>query len=218
MIYNGGSATSDASWLATAGRRVLAYEDAGPRSEHVIFQSWMDKPDRALPETDPLTFTALVNRYVDDRGSLGELIGGGENLAFERSAKASSSLPDASPDRAVDGVADTIWNAGGGAPAWIEIDLGAATAIGEIRLLVAQSPPGPTHHRVTCRTSPNGDAKLLDDLEGATSELDHAHRSASPRRQLPDHPRSAHLTARRGSPGARSSCSHRIDGGHRHAT
>jgi len=53
MIYNGGSSASDAQWLAVAGRRIHAYEaQAGATPNHVLFQSWMDKPDRAIPEAD----------------------------------------------------------------------------------------------------------------------------------------------------------------------
>ena len=171
VIYNGGSATSDAAWLAIAGKRVLAYEEAGA-SEHVVLQSWMDKPDHVLPEADPLTFTALVNRYFDDRAALGTLIGGSSNLAEGRPASASSSLGDATPDQAVDGVADTIWSSGGGPPAWIEVDLGQVRTIGEIRLLISQYPAGKTEHRITCRTSPGGASKALGTLAGVTSEPD----------------------------------------------
>jgi hypothetical protein len=63
VIYNGGSATSDASWLSLAGRRVLEFAaEAGADPAHLVFQSWMDKPDRALPDSDALTFSALIDR------------------------------------------------------------------------------------------------------------------------------------------------------------
>jgi hypothetical protein len=173
LIVNGGSAQSDASWLELTGRRLLAYEDeARSAPDHIIFQSWMDKPDRVLPEADPLTFTALVERWATDPTALGDPLGAVANLALDRTATASSSVPDARPGRAVDGIADTIWSAGGGPPAYLEIDLGAVLAIGEIRLLVAQSPAGTTHHRVTCRTTAGGTAKVLGDLTSATADLD----------------------------------------------
>lgn len=172
IIYNGGHATSDALWLAAAGRRVIAYEaDAGGRPDHVIFQSWMDKPDHVLPESDSATFTSLVNRYFDDRASLGELAADTGNLALEKPATASSAYGDATADRAVDGDADTLWNAGAFAPAWIEIDLGSAHPVAAIRLLVQQTPSGPTHHRVTCAPAPGVDATLLSEVQGETQSL-----------------------------------------------
>ena len=172
IIYNGGSTTSDFLWLAAAGRRVLAYEtDAGARPDHVVFQSWMDKPDRVLPESDSATFTSLVNRYFDDRGSLGELAGDTGSLALYKAATSSSAYGDATAERAVDGDADTLWNAGRGAPAWIEIDLGSAQPVAAIRLLVQQTPSGLTHHRVTCAPAPDVVATLLSNLEGETESL-----------------------------------------------
>jgi len=173
MIYNGGAATSDEQWLALAGRRVQAYEsDAGARPEHVIFQSWMDKPDRALPETDPASFTSFVNRYVEDPGSLGDLRGGADNLAQGATVMASSAVVDAPAERAIDGDPDTLWNAGAGPPAWIEIDLGAGHAVAEVRLMVAQSPSGPTAHRVSCRAAAGGAATPLGDVEQPTADAE----------------------------------------------
>jgi hypothetical protein len=171
IIYNGGAATSDATWLAIAGQRVLAYEDdAGAHPDHVLFQSWMDKPDRVLPEGEPTSFSAFVNRYFDDRASLGELVGGTDNLALGRPAVASTSFEDATADRAFDGDADTIWNAGAGPLAGIEVDLGAAQPVTEIRLMVSQSPEGETHHRVSCLEAAGGSTTVLADLVGSTTD------------------------------------------------
>ena len=171
MIYNGGAATTDAAWAQIAGRRVLAHRADAARPEHVIFQSWMDKPDRVLPESDRTTFTALVNRYVDDPDSLA---GDSEtrNLAIGRPIMASSALRDAPATQAADGDPDTIWNAGAGAPAWIEIDLGAAKPIGLIRLTVGQDPPGRTRHVLTCRRTASGAATRLGVLSRDTRDLD----------------------------------------------
>jgi len=173
MIYNGGAATSDEQWLALAGRRVQAYEtDAGARPDDVIFQSWMDKPDHALPETDPASFTSFINRYVDDPGSLGDLTGGADNLAEGAKVTASSAVVDAPPERTIDGDPDTLWTAGAGPPAWIEIDLGAEHAVAEVRLMVAQSPPGPTHHRVGCRAAASGATTVLGDVQQPTADAE----------------------------------------------
>ncbi len=62
MIYIGNSFEQDnAIWLATAGERVKRYElEAGGRPDHIIFQSWNDKPDHVLPESDTNTYTWFV--------------------------------------------------------------------------------------------------------------------------------------------------------------
>jgi len=173
MIYNGGTSASDAQWLAVAGRRIDAYEaQAGAAPDHVLFQSWMDKPDRALPETDASTFTWLVNTYLDDPASLARLSSGQENVAFDKPVTASSATADSPAHRIVDGDPDSIWNSGGPPPAWVEIDLGEPHAVTEIRLLVAQSPAGLTTHHIGCRTAPGGSITQLAILEASTTDGD----------------------------------------------
>jgi hypothetical protein len=172
MIYNGGSATTDAAWLWQAGSRVLAYADAaGADPDHVVFQSWMDKPDFTLPETEPTSFTALVNRYFDDRASLDDPpAGAAANVALGQPATASGSLSGSGPANAVDGDADTLWNAGAGPPASITIDLGAVVQIAEFRLLVGQDPAGGTVHVISGRATANGRAVTLGTLDGLTRD------------------------------------------------
>lgn len=174
LIYNGGSAATDATWLHQAGSRIVAYEvDAGGRPDHIVFQSWMDKPDHALPESDPLSFTALVNSYFDDRAALDDPPAGTAfNLALGRPASASSELPEAPASSAVDGDTETLWNAGAGPPASIDIDLGRPETIREVRLLAAQDPRGPTQHRITGRVSEEGPAVELGVLVGTTADND----------------------------------------------
>lgn len=72
MIYFGNyDDTTDREWLGHAEERMVAYEiQAGGRPDHVIFQSWHDHPDYVLPETDPNTFTHMVNRYFRTRTTL----------------------------------------------------------------------------------------------------------------------------------------------------
>ena len=75
IIYNGCDSgcdgQTDERWLARAQRNVLDYELAGFGSpDDVVFQSWEDKPDRALPETDPGTFTHLLAAYQRPRPSM----------------------------------------------------------------------------------------------------------------------------------------------------
>lgn len=170
MIYNGGAATGDAQWAAVAGQRVLTFE-ADRRPDHVLFQSWMDKPDHVLPESDPTTFTALIDRYFDDRAHLAQVPGGQANLALGKAATASSSVDGSTPDKAVDGDGDTVWSAGTGPPGWIQVDLGASRRVSEIRLTVSQYPAGATHHRVGCALSAGGPLTVLADLAGETTDL-----------------------------------------------
>jgi len=71
LIYDGGEASSDEEWNANARARIDAFEGrlAGP-PDHLIFQSWMDHPDLALPDTDPSTFTGLMRQYFAPRATL----------------------------------------------------------------------------------------------------------------------------------------------------
>jgi hypothetical protein len=66
IIYFGDGDTDEA-WTAEAEQRFREYEASGTGSDHVIFQSWVDKPDYVLPETKPYTFTWLINRYFAPR-------------------------------------------------------------------------------------------------------------------------------------------------------
>lgn len=70
-IYNGGDATSDAAWTGLTMQRAARYEEsAGHQVDHVVLQSWMDHPDRVLPESDPTTFTGMILRYFGSRTTL----------------------------------------------------------------------------------------------------------------------------------------------------
>ncbi len=67
-IYNGGEAVSDAEWVDLTLQRAFTYEEvSGGRPDQVVLQSWMDHPDHVLPETDPSTFSGLINRYFAPR-------------------------------------------------------------------------------------------------------------------------------------------------------
>jgi hypothetical protein len=72
----------------------------------------------------------------------------GRNLALGRQVSVSGALPDQPPQMAVDGDPNTQWSAGGFPTQWIEIDLGAAYTIGEIRLTVGQWPAGDVLHQL----------------------------------------------------------------------
>jgi hypothetical protein len=72
MFYRGDeSDTTDAEWVAKAEERFVAYEVlAGGHPDRAIFQSWHPHPEHLLPESDPSTFTHLVDRYLRARTEL----------------------------------------------------------------------------------------------------------------------------------------------------
>jgi len=70
-IYNGGGGTSDASWIALAEQHMADFEThAALTPDEVILQSWMPYPKHLLPETDPTSFTYLVDQYFRGRTTL----------------------------------------------------------------------------------------------------------------------------------------------------
>jgi F5/8 type C domain len=77
----------------------------------------------------------------------------GRNLALGKPVTVSAALPDQTPGMAVDGDFNNQWSAGAFPMQWIEIDLGAPSTIGEIRLTVGQWPSGSTVHQVWVGTS-----------------------------------------------------------------
>jgi len=72
MIYNGLPADStDADWVNDAESHYVGYEtQGGTPPDHVIFQSWDYYPKHVLPESDPTTFTHLIDTYFRQRTSL----------------------------------------------------------------------------------------------------------------------------------------------------
>lgn len=151
MIYIGNPYDpTDEVNISVMGERALRLEgEFGVLPPHVLFQSWIDRPDRVLPESEPYTFTWLIRTYFEDRANLGfRREGAGANVALGKTARASHSNPGNEPGHAVDGDTGTLWSAAGFPPQWIEIDLGGVFDIVEVRLVASQSPPGRTVHRV----------------------------------------------------------------------
>ena len=174
IIYNGNAADkTDEDFLSATGERVKKLElTTGIQPDHVIFQSWNDKPDRALPETEPYTFTGFINQYFTDISSLGyKREGKGANLALGKVVRFSNQTGDLTGNLAVDGDFGTLWNSGGGPVQWIEIDLGAEYNISEIRLTVSQFPEGRTVHQIKGRSA-DGQFILLHTFDGATHDGD----------------------------------------------
>ncbi|MDH3944375.1 MAG: discoidin domain-containing protein, partial [Anaerolineae bacterium] len=93
------------------------------------------------------------------------------NIAFGKTVRASASLGAEPPSNLVDENYESQWGAGRDAPQWIEVDLGAAHVVREIRLLVAQWPEGATVHRILARGS-DGDFVELVRFSQSTAEGD----------------------------------------------
>lgn len=161
---------TDEAWVSIAGERVKRYEsEAGSPPEQVIFQSWNDKPDHVLPESEPSSFTGFVRTYFEDRSAIGFQSQSSDNLALKKSVRVSRQLQGNEGQWAVDGDPGTVWNAGDGPTQWIEIDLGAASDIREIRLLTNQYPDGRTVHRVLGK-APGGSFATLYTFDGQTRD------------------------------------------------
>jgi hypothetical protein len=70
----------------------------------------------------------------------------GTNVALGKTANASSSYEDQTPQNVIDGNKATAWGSGDFPPATITIDLGQPMAISSVRILVGQMPEGVTSH------------------------------------------------------------------------
>ncbi len=59
--------TSDAEWAGKAVSRFRIYQGwNGGRPNFVLFQSWEPHPVFCLPETNPTTFTGILDAYIDE--------------------------------------------------------------------------------------------------------------------------------------------------------
>lgn len=98
---------------------------------------------------------------------------GGLDLAVEltrgATARASRALGEGPAANAIDGKAETIWNAGAGPSQWLEIDLRAARTVERIRLMVSQYPAGATTHLVSVRAAGGSWGKVAT-LSGRTTD------------------------------------------------
>jgi len=67
IIYIGDPTdTSDGEWTGKAIARFQTYQGATEgQPDYVLFQSWEPYPQLCLPETDPTTFTGVLDAYID---------------------------------------------------------------------------------------------------------------------------------------------------------
>lgn len=71
IIYNGSrSDIDDRAWLESAACHMATIESALGAPSAAIFQSWNHHPRKLLPETNPDSFTSLIDRYFGDRTRL----------------------------------------------------------------------------------------------------------------------------------------------------
>ncbi len=78
VLYNGGNATDSTSWMqALAEHAVVLEDDHGVTPQHIMFQSWFEYPELALPDDEPSSLTSSIVRYTADRSTLAaELVDG----------------------------------------------------------------------------------------------------------------------------------------------
>ena len=144
VIYNGGSAGSSDEWLRLAAERFATYERAGGTPDHTVFQSWVDFPDRVLPDSDSTAFSNLIVRHAGDRG-----VFDGELVVDPAAATVSGRLVDdggsplsdrtISADAAVPGRSSVITEFGGVVPS------GATEALVAVRVNNEDAARGPAN-------------------------------------------------------------------------
>lgn len=130
------------------------------------------------PQAEPPTPGPAPQATAEEQPTAPPTQGGNEqagpNLALNASVSASQSLPGYGPEKAVDGIAapegDSLWNSGGSAPQWIEIDLGAAYDVTRIRLVASQDPAGEVLHLVLGRRPGETETITIGQIAGAAQD------------------------------------------------
>lgn len=84
-------------------------------------------------------------------------------------ARAAMALPEHPAIDAIDGHESTTWNAGAGPPNWILVDLGTDRSLIGVRLLVEQTPPGRTVHRILVNGDIGGEFERIHTFDGRTA-------------------------------------------------
>jgi hypothetical protein len=92
-----------------------------------------------------------------------------KNAAARATARASRTGEGFDPADVLDGTMRP-WNAGDAAPQWIEIDLGRQEDVIGIRLVVSQSPPGPTDHQIWIRGADEA-YRMVHEFQETTSDF-----------------------------------------------
>jgi hypothetical protein len=92
------------------------------------------------------------------------------DVALGKPAVANAAGAGTPPGDAVDGVVDTLWNAGSPPGGWIEVDLGAVFYISMLRLIVAQTPSGRAVHKLWGKATSGGTFNELYELDATTAD------------------------------------------------
>jgi hypothetical protein len=92
------------------------------------------------------------------------------NVALGKPALASASGFGTPPADAVDGIVDTLWNAGHPPGAWIEVDLGTVFEVSRLRLVVGQTPAGQAVHKIFGKATSGASYAELYELDATTSD------------------------------------------------
>jgi hypothetical protein len=71
IIYTGDQQdNSNAEWTSQVVARFEEYQrQAGGRPDYVLFQSWQPRPTLCLPESDPASFTGVIDTYITATGA-----------------------------------------------------------------------------------------------------------------------------------------------------
>jgi len=175
-IYNGGQAvSSDAEWVDLTLQRAFTYEEVtGGRPDQVILQSWMDHPDHVLPETDPTTFTGLIDRYFAPRSQVA--VTGADASTDHLTLAASLATTDGAPIANAPLTASLL-------PVGTDYQLlrfsgrvpdGVSSAIVAIRVNTEGAGPGPANLRIysVSFTEAGSDANLVSNGHFAQGETD----------------------------------------------
>jgi predicted amidohydrolase YtcJ len=125
----------------------------------VLSACTMTQPASPTPAQPPETAAAPTDLPVSDSNPL---------IAIQ-SITASAQMADSPPDMAVDRNLETAWNSGGGAPQWLELDLGSVYQLEALTLHVVQYPNGKTHHRLWGAVEA-GNYSLLTEFSGETAD------------------------------------------------
>jgi predicted amidohydrolase YtcJ len=122
------------------------------------------QPSSTIPvASNPIT-PLVTNVQIEPVPSLAVV-----DVALGKWGFASQSVTGQPPGNVLDGDPNTMWRAGAGPEQWIQIDLGAATTITEIRLVTYQLEAGQTRHRILVGVSEN-ELTLVHEFAGTTTD------------------------------------------------
>jgi hypothetical protein len=124
----------------------------------------------SIPTPSPLPPTLPAPTLIPTGSPWDAWVSSDDNLAFKKHVRVSHAAYGSGGPAAVDGNPRTQWNSGQGPMQWIEIDLGTAYDIQEIRLLPYRHLPGVTVHTILGKGSQAGAFETLYTFESQLSD------------------------------------------------